>query len=187
MAVDDSYNCPTERVELDFQSLVDQFYAPLYRFAVSLTHSESDAGDLVQETFLTWATKGHQLLDSAKVKSWLFTTLHRKYLETQRRIVRFPHQEISETENELPTVEPATLEHLDAQDVVDLLAQVDDQYRSAVALFYLEDYAYADISGILDIPVGTVKSRISRGIGQLRQLIRRSAGFPERQPPEARE
>lgn len=59
---------------LDFQTLVDQFYGPLYRFAMSLTRAEADAADLVQETFLTWATKGHQLQDLSKVKSWLFTT-----------------------------------------------------------------------------------------------------------------
>jgi RNA polymerase sigma-70 factor (ECF subfamily) len=174
VAAHDSYNQAPGRVELDFQTLVDQFYAPLYRFAVSLTHSESDAGDLVQETFLTWAVKGHQLLDSAKVKSWLFTTLHRRYLESQRRFIRFPHHEISETESELPVIEPASLERLDAEEVLALLAKVDSQYRAAVALFYLEDYAYAEIAAVLEIPTGTVKSRISRGLAQLRQLVRRS-------------
>ena len=81
-----SYKSETKppRAELDFQKLVDQFYGPLYRFALSLTHAESDACDLVQETFTTWAVKGHQLQDATKVKTWLFTTLHRRFLETQR-------------------------------------------------------------------------------------------------------
>jgi RNA polymerase sigma-70 factor (ECF subfamily) len=58
---------------------------PLYRFAISLTRSEADVCDLAQQTFYKWATKGHQLRDPTKVKSWLFTTLHRGFLESRRR------------------------------------------------------------------------------------------------------
>ena len=160
---------------MDFESLVDLYYGPLYRFALSLTHTESDAGDLVQETFLTWAAKGHQLQDFAKVKSWLFTTLHRHVLGNQRRIVRFPHHEISEVEEELPCVEPALVEHLDAEDLVALLARVDAQFQAAVALFYLEDYSYNEIAAILEVPLGTVKSRIARGLAQLKELVFQSS------------
>jgi RNA polymerase sigma-70 factor, ECF subfamily len=159
---------------LDFQTLVDQFYGPLYRFAMSLTRVEADAADLVQETFLTWATKGHQLHDLSKVKSWLFTTLHRSFLQTQRRLVRFPHLEITAAEADLPQVEPERLNHLDAQAVIKLLAQVDPQYQAAVALFYLEDYSYNEIADILEVPLGTVKSRIARGLAQLKELVLRS-------------
>ena len=86
------------RSELDFQGLVELHYSPLYRFAMSLTGTESDAGDLVQETFLTWAAKGHQLQDVARVKAWLFTTLHRAFLESRRRVTRFPHLELTAAE-----------------------------------------------------------------------------------------
>ena len=60
-----------------FTQLVDAHYAPLYRFALSLTRNSSDAGDLTQQTFFIWAKKGEQLRDAAKAKSWLFTTLYR--------------------------------------------------------------------------------------------------------------
>jgi len=163
------------RDRLDFQRLVDQFYGPLYRFAMSLTRAEADAADLVQETFLTWASKGHQLQDFSKVKSWLFTTLHRSFLQSQRRLVRFPQLEITEVEADLPYVEPELLNRLDAQAVLALLARVDPQYQAAVALFYLEDYSYNEIAGILEIPLGTVKSRIARGLAQLKELVLRSA------------
>jgi RNA polymerase sigma factor (sigma-70 family) len=178
MAVRASYGEDRQRSELDFQSLVDLHYGPLYRFAMSLTRVESDACDLVQHTFLTWATKGHQLQDSSKVKSWLFTTLHRAFLESRRRSARFPHLEITEAEAELPSVEPELANHLDAMDVVHLLSQVDEQFQAAVALFYLEDYSYNEIAGILDIPLGTVKSRIARGLAQLKELVLRRAAPP---------
>lgn len=162
------------RGELDFQSLVDLYYGPLYRFALSLTHTECDAGDLVQETFLTWATKGHQLQNVARVKAWLFTTLHRRFLETQRRSTRFPHVEITEADAELPQVEPDLVDRLDAQGLVELLGQVDAQFQAAVALFYLEDYSYNEIAVILEVPLGTVKSRIARGLLQLRKLVQQT-------------
>jgi RNA polymerase sigma-70 factor, ECF subfamily len=163
---------------VDFQGLVDLHYAALYRFAMSLTRTESDACDLVQQTFLTWATKGHQLQDPTKVKSWLFTTLHRCFLESRRRTTRFPHLEISGVEAELPNVEPDHVNRLDAQDVLLLLSQVDEQFQAAVALFYLEDYSYNEIAAILEIPLGTVKSRIARGLAQLKQLVLRKAASP---------
>src|SRR4029450_823538 len=92
-------------VNPDFQLLVDRHYSALYRFALSLSGSGDAAADLVQqtvylwaekgrggaesalvqETFYLWAEKGHQLRDSSKAKSWLFTSLYREYLGTYRR------------------------------------------------------------------------------------------------------
>lgn len=63
-----------------FTHLVDAHYVPLYRFALSLARNGAAAGDLVQQTFFIWATKGESLRDSAKAKSWLFTTLYREFL-----------------------------------------------------------------------------------------------------------
>jgi RNA polymerase sigma factor (sigma-70 family) len=181
MAAQASYNGDRGRGELDFQSLVDLHYGALYLFAMSLTRTESDACDLVQQTFLTWATKGHQLQDHSKAKSWLFTTLHRCFLESRRRSTRFPHLEITEAEAELPNIQPDQVKHLDAQDALKLLSQVDEQFQAAVALFYLQDYSYNEIAAILDIPLGTVKSRIARGVAQLKALALRNpaaAGKP---------
>jgi RNA polymerase sigma-70 factor (ECF subfamily) len=104
------------------------------------------------------------------VKSWLFTTLHREFLAGRRRIVKFPQTEVSEAENELPTT-PPRLESADAPAVLSALAQVDATFQSAVSLFYLEDYSYPQIAEILDVPLGTVKSRIARGIAQLQKLL----------------
>ena len=157
--------------ESGFDNLVSLYYGPLYQFAFSLTRSEADASDLTQQTFYVWATKGHQLRDGSKVKTWLFTTLHREFLNLRRRAVRFPHHELSEIEHELPVVTPTMVNALDATKVVELLNQVAAPYQAPLALFYLEDYSYRDIADILDVPLGTVQSRISRGMAQLQQLI----------------
>ena len=165
----------------DLSNLVDQYYGPLYRFAYSLTASEADACDLVQETFYVWMRKGHQLQQPTKVKSWLFTTLHRQFLQARRHSNRFPEVAFETAEAELPTVAAARTAELDAHLVARLIAQLDAAFQSAVALFYLEDYAYAEIAEILELPVGTVKSRLSRGVAQLRHLMANdlTAGWKE--------
>src|SRR5436305_1796301 len=127
----------TQSVSLDFESLVGHYYTSLYKFAYSLTQAEADACDLTQQTFYVWATKGHQLRDQSKVKTWLFTTLHREFLESRRRHTRFPHFELSQMDDELPTVSAASVNQLDSKGVMEALARVDEIYQAPVALFYL--------------------------------------------------
>jgi RNA polymerase sigma-70 factor (ECF subfamily) len=166
-----------------FETIVSEHYEPLFRFAMSLTRAESDARDLTQQTFYIWATKGHQLRDITKVKTWLFTTLHRAFLATRRNQNRLIHHELEDVSEELPAFIPEYANGVDGSQVLSALHRVDEVYRAAVALFYLEDHPYKDIAVILDVPVGTVKSRIARGIGQLREIMLSSgtrASTPER-------
>ncbi|HEX3798970.1 MAG TPA: RNA polymerase sigma factor [Verrucomicrobiae bacterium] len=157
--------------ELDFDTLVAQFYGPLYQFAYGLTRAEADASDLTQQTFYIWATKGHQLRDGSKVKTWLFTTLHREFLNMRRKVVRFPHSELEEMDHELPVIAPEMVNALDSIRAVELLERVGEPYQAALTLFYMEDCSYKDIAEILNVPLGTVQSRISRGLAQLQQLV----------------
>lgn len=166
---------------LDFEGLVARYYEPLYQFAFSLTRSEADACDLTQQTFYVWATKGHQLRDPEKVKTWLFTTLHRQFLESRRRQVRFPHQDLEAAELELPVIPPDAVSQIDAAQVLASLARVDEIFQAPVALFYLQDSSYKEIADILGLPLGTVKSRISRGIAQLQRLLLKD--LPSRNDP----
>jgi RNA polymerase sigma-70 factor, ECF subfamily len=154
-----------------FEAIVSEYYEPLFRFAVSLTRSESDALDLTQHTFQTWATKGHQLRDITKVKAWLYTTLHREFLHARRAQSRFALQDLDEVTDQLPAASPSPSDWVDSLQVLPALAKVDETFQAAVALYYLEDYAYKDIAVILGVPVGTVKSRIARGIAQLQELL----------------
>lgn len=160
----------------EFEELVALHYEPLYRFAISLTGTETDACDLTQQTFYIWATKGHQLRERAKAKSWLFTTLHREFLNLRKRTVRFPHFELSDAGEELPAIAPEMVNSLDSACVLDLVAQLPEPYRAALSLFYLKEHSYKEIAQILEIPLGTVRSRISRGLAQLQQSIVLSAG-----------
>ena len=156
---------------LDFEALVGRFYRVLYQFAFALTRSEADAWDLTQQTFYVWAEKGDQLRDHSKVKSWLFTSLHRAFLQSRRRQAKFPHCELSAVDAELPAVSPPEINQLDSSQVLEALRQVDEIYQAPVALFYLDECPYKAIAEMLDVPLGTVKSRIARGIAQLQQIM----------------
>jgi RNA polymerase sigma factor (sigma-70 family) len=159
------------RAEDEFEVLVRAHYASLYRFALSLTRSETDACDLVQQTFLIWGTKGHQLRDRSRAKTWLFTTLHREFLRQRRHQVRFPQTELSEVEPELSFVEAEQIDALTLDDVLRALDQVEPLYRAAVSLFYVEEMSYREMADVLGVPIGTVQSRLSRGKAQLRHLL----------------
>ena len=85
--------------------------------------------------------------------------------------MRFPQVELENAEAELPVISPPTGSRLDAAQALVLLAQLDEVYQAPVALFYLQDYSYNEIAAILEVPLGTVKSRLSRGLGHLHQLL----------------
>jgi RNA polymerase sigma-70 factor (ECF subfamily) len=158
----------------DFEELVDRYYQMLYRFALSLARNEPDACDLVQQTFSIWAAKGHLLRDVTKVKSWLFTTLYHEFISNRRRETRWPTEEISEVENELPAAMPETVDWLEAEQVMAALQSIDETFRAPLVLFYLQEHSYEEISTILEIPIGTVMSRLSRGKQKLQQAFRQS-------------
>ena len=156
----------------DFEKLAADFYPSLYRFGFALTRNEADAADLTQQTFYLWAAKGHQLRDGSKVKAWLFTSLYREFLGQKRRESRFIDIE--------DPPEPSTAETALATDVIvkldgataqKALLSLNENHRAPLALFYLQQHSYTEIAEILNIPVGTVMSRISRGKLKLRKLL----------------
>ncbi len=174
-----------------FTQLVDAHYASLYRFALSLARNSADAGDLVQQTFFIWATKGHGLREAAKAKSWLFTTLYREFLRGRRRDARATSlEDLPPGEADVAAEEVDRVARLDAATVMAALQTVEEVFRAPLTLFYLEDLSYQEIAAALDVPIGTVMSRLSRGKMQLRAALAReeSAGRAKVVPfPAAKE
>jgi RNA polymerase sigma factor (sigma-70 family) len=157
-----------------FEQIVDAHYQGLYRFALSMCRRDATAQDLVQQTFLQWAKKGHSMRDTSKIKTWLFTTLYREWLSIARREKKYEEvefqpdvhsgpQEYDEGEN--PRVDNATLQAA--------LDELDPHYRAPLVLFYLKELSYRDIADTLGIPIGTVMSRLSRAKDSLRSILRR--------------
>ena len=156
--------------DADFQQLVDRQYAPLFRFALSLARSETDAADLTQQTFFLWASKGDQLRDRSKAKSWLFTTLYREFLGRRRHEVRFPKVELDDAREDEIAISP-NINALDAATVSQALREVEEPFRAPLTLFYLKQFSYEEIADVLDVPIGTVMSRLSRGKALLRRRL----------------
>ena len=155
----------------DFEQIVDAHYTALYRFGLSLARSESAAADLTQQTFYLWASRGHQLRDTSKVKSWLFTTLYREFLSQHRRENRFPQASFDDETAELPAESASIADSIDGATVVSTLQKIDEVYRAPLALFYLEQFSYREIATVLGVPAGTVMSRLSRGKALLRKML----------------
>jgi RNA polymerase sigma factor (sigma-70 family) len=156
----------------DITSIVDTLYSSLYQFAVGLTKNESDAADLVQQTFLTFGQRLDQIRDFSKIRHWLFTTLRRHFLLGIRRHKKHPEVQFLSDIHDFPAGDPEAWRSLDARSVQDALLQVDEKYRLALELFYLNDLSYREIVDTLGIPIGTVMSRLSRGKAQLKSILR---------------
>lgn len=154
-----------------FRQLVDAHYEGLYRFARSLCRNQDQACDLTQQTFAIFAEKGTSLKDPGKAKSWLFTTLYREFLRHYRRNRRIENHDPEILEDVLPAVEPPQSDSLDQKRVLTALDKVEEAFRAPLVLFYLRDFSYAEIAEILEIPIGTVMSRLSRGKSHLKKIF----------------
>ena len=170
-------NPHTTVTEVDYEQAVNSFYEPLYGFAYSLSGNENDACELTQETFARLLSKSAQVREESKLKSWLFTTLYRVFLGWKSRERRLPHLEISSVEHELPPVAAELVDMMERDTVRDALLKIDERYRVPLMLYYLEEHSYEEIAELLEIPIGTVMSRLSRAKVLMRQgLAARSIG-----------
>lgn len=153
-----------------FDALIRRWSAPLHRYAMKLTHDATLSDDLVQEIWLGVLRGLARLRDAAQFRAWLFGIAHRTFADRLRDRYRMP---------------------VDASVDLDALAAVDDDSeaedraralasgmehlplveREVLTLFYLEDLSLADIASALDIPVGTVKSRLFRARTLLRHHL----------------
>lgn len=163
---------PTEiAVPESFDRFVEQHYQAAYRFAFSLSGNHNDACDITQQAFFLAHTRSHQLRDAAKRKQWLFTILHREFLRTRRRETAHPETSLEFCEPELPHISVDHATRLDSKAVLLALQTLDENFRLPIVLFYLDQLSYKEIAAALEVPIGTVMSRLARGKQMLRQRL----------------
>jgi RNA polymerase sigma factor (sigma-70 family) len=152
---------------LSLESLVLAHHAAVFRYASRLTGAATDAEDLTQQTFLIAQQKLHQLREAERAAGWLFAIARTTFLKSLAR--RFPATcdgDLAET----PAPSREILE-IDSQELASVLAELPPELRLTLAMFYFEDLSYQEIASELDVPIGTVMSRLSRAKGRLRQRL----------------
>src|ERR1700739_1732050 len=162
---------------LVIEQVVSELYAPVYRFALVLAESETEAADLTQETFLILCRQYEQVREPEKVRSWLFTTLRRLFFRTLRRRQVHPEVELRPQHQE-PTVDPTGPRAVDAGAILNALSELEEDHRTVLELFYIADLSYKEIASALKIPIGTVMSRLARAKERLRGALA-EIGWPE--------
>ena len=151
-----------------FEQVVSDCYDDVYRFALSLTGQECDAVDLTQNAFLKFARRGASIRESTKAKSWLFSVLRNEFIDYKRKCTRFPTFEL---DPDVQSDAPCAANHSDGLAALKVLSTLPPPFSEVLALYYLQGHTYQEIAAILDVPIGTVMSRLSRGKAQLRQKL----------------
>jgi RNA polymerase sigma-70 factor, ECF subfamily len=149
----------------------------LYRAALRQTRNHADAEDLVQETFLKAFRHANRFEPGTNLRAWLFTILLNTARNSRRDAARDPTLVDSETVDHLPLSTPdPTPEEVLLRDVVDedvrgALESLPEVFREAVWLRDVEEFTYAEIARMLEVPMGTVMSRIARGRRLLHERV----------------
>ena len=159
------------------------FVDALYGTALRLTRRPADAEDLVQDTYLKAFRAANQFQRGTNLKAWLFTILHNTFRNMRRHDGRNPVDVNSETVeqavdlggHEQSPEQILTRATLDA-DLQAALDALPDAFRQAVWLRDVEEFTYAEIASMLEIPIGTVMSRISRGRRMLYDRLAKTRG-----------
>ncbi len=156
------------------RALIDAHYDSLYRYAYRLSGSAADAEDLTQDTFGKALTRYDQLRDPERAKGWLFRILRNAYLHRVRdekrhktfsldQVGDLPAGRADDRPDEVADIDPARLQ--------EVLNGLDEAFRTPLILFYFEDFSYRDIAAQMDLPIGTVMSRLARAKAHLRDRL----------------
>ena len=153
----------------------------LYRIALRLSGSPQTAEELVQETYLRALRAWESYRPGTNLAAWLATILRNVYLDEARKQSRRPSVEVLDDESEYflydqlagetpPQTHEVVLNRLSGEAILDAIANLPENFREAVVLVDVGDFSYQDAAEILDVPLGTVMSRLHRG----RRLLKRA-------------
>ena len=169
-----------------FTSLVERHQARVFNVALRVLGNPDDARDAAQDAFLTVVRKLSQFRGDAAFTTWLHRVTVNACYDMLRKRRRTPMLRLARDEDDpMPDLGPPVPDHADATaDTIDVgraLREIPDDYRIVLVLADVQDLPYEEIARVLDIPIGTVKSRVHRG----RIALGRAMGVdvPPREPP----
>lgn len=155
---------------IDLTQLVAAHHRGLYGYAYRLTGSSADAEDLVQQTYLVAQQKLDQIRDPSSARSWLFTVLRNCFLKDRRHREPARENSLEVPLEELPQDEADT-SPIDEERLQQVIGELPEEFRLVVVMFYFEELSYKEIAAELDLPAGTVMSRLSRARRHLRNKL----------------
>jgi RNA polymerase sigma-70 factor (ECF subfamily) len=155
---------------IDLPELVREHHAVVYRYACRLCGCAADAEDLTQQTFLIAHQKVHQLRAALAVRAWLLAVVRSCFLKSVRKPRPMPAADIDLLVNEAADNGSAA-ESIDREELTAALNELPDDFRLVLLMFYFEELSYQQIAEQLEIPMGTVMSRLSRAKEHLRRRL----------------
>jgi RNA polymerase sigma factor (sigma-70 family) len=156
----------------DMAHLIEPVIPALRRYARTFVRGAADADDLVQDTLERAISRWHQRRSDGETRTWLFTILHNLAVNHLRRAARrgreVPLDDAGESDVGVPSTQEDALRR---DDILGAVGQLPDDQRSVLLLVSIEDVTYAEAARILDIPIGTVMSRLARARERLLKLL----------------
>jgi RNA polymerase sigma-70 factor (ECF subfamily) len=153
--------------------LVEPLIPGLRRYARALLHDRSAADDVVQDCLERVVARWHQRRDDGDARKWVFAILHNLAMDQLRRArPRAGDVPLDAVDDAMLAVRPAQEDGLRYRDVLRALEQLPDEQRSVLLLVSVEDMSYEEAAKVLDIPTGTVTSRLSRAREKLLRIMR---------------
>lgn len=159
----------SQRPAADLGALARAHHAAVYRYAYRLSGNAAEAEDLTQQTFLIAVRKVHQLREADRACSWLLAVVRSVFLKSLRKLRPVAAGGL-EWEAEEPAPAPE-IDEVDRERLAAALADLPGEFRVVVLMFYFEELSYQEIARELEIPIGTVMSRLSRAKGHLRKRL----------------
>ena len=156
----------------DMAHLIEPVIPALRRYARTFVRDAAAADDLVQDTLERAISRWHQRRSDGETRTWLFTILHNLAVNHLRRAARRGREVPLDDAGESDVAVPSTQEDaLRRDDILGAVGRLPDEQRSVLLLVSIEDVSYAEAARILDIPIGTVMSRLARARAQLQKLL----------------
>jgi len=169
----------------EFGSLVEREIPRLRRYARALTRNAERADDLVQETLLRAISKRHLWQMGTDLRAWLFTIMHNQHVNLVRRAVRDETAiDIEQVSTSLVAISDPTASR-QLRELERAIGCLPEEQRAVILLVGLEGMSYEAAAQILNVPIGTVRSRLSRGRDELRRLLDLPRKAPEALQPAA--
>ena len=170
--------------QADFERDAMQYAPQLYSAALRMTRNPADAQDVVQETFLKAYRAYHSYTEGTNLKAWLYRILTDTYINTYRKAQRRPsevelgelqdlylYKRLGEASGASQSAEADMLDDFVDTDIIDALESLPEVFRMPVLYADVEGFSYKEIAEMLDIPIGTVMSRLHRGRKALQKKL----------------